>query len=100
MRSKSPTPSLPEGGGGKSLTPNPSPIGEGSEMRDTPIVWGNLLVIPKRTVPCTPPLLSERGLGGEVFTRVKNLDIPSNKILETKVKNTYCELVCNSQKFK
>ena len=35
-------------------------------MRDTPIVWGNLLVIPKRTVPCTPPLLSERGLGGEV----------------------------------
>ena len=34
-------------------------------MRDTPIVWGNLLVIPKRTVPSTPPLLSERGLGGE-----------------------------------
>ena len=34
-------------------------------MRDTPIVWGNLLVIPKRTVPCTLPLLSERGLGGE-----------------------------------
>ena len=34
-------------------------------MRDTPIVWGNLLVIPKRIVPCTPPLLSERGLGGE-----------------------------------
>ena len=77
MRSKSPTPSLPEptvtdrrevmGEGEKSLTPNPSPSGEGSEMRDTPIVWGNLLVIPKRTVPCTLPLLSERGLGGEVF---------------------------------
>jgi len=30
-------------------------------------------------------------LGGEVFTRVKNLDIPSNKILEIKVENTYCE---------
>jgi len=39
-------------------------------------------------------------LGGEVFTRVKNLDISSNKILEIKVKNTYCELVCNSQKIK
>ena len=100
MRSKSPTPSLPEGGGGKSLTPNPSPSGEGSEMRDTPIVWGNLLVIPKRTVPCTPPLLSERGLGGEAFIHIKNLDISFNKILETKVKNTYCELVCNSQKIK
>ena len=70
-------------------------------MRDTPIVWGNLLVIPKRTVPCTPPLLSERGLGGEAvgvggeavffFIRVKNLDISLNKILEIKVKNTYCE---------
>lgn len=36
-------------------------------MRDTPIVWGNLLVIPKRIVPSTPPLLSERGLGGEAF---------------------------------
>ena len=72
-------------------------------MRDTPIVWGNLLVIPKRTVPGTPPLLSERGLGGEAvffFIRVKNLDISSNKILEIKVKNTYCELVCNSQKIK
>ena len=77
-------------------------------MRDTPIVWGNLLVIPKRTVPCTPPLLSERGLGGEVvggwgvrfFIRVKNLDISFNKILEIKVKNTYCDLVCNSQKIK
>ena len=51
-------------------------------MRDTPIVWGNLLVIPKRTVPCTPPLLSERGLGGEVFIRIKNLDIFFNKTLE------------------
>ena len=78
-------------------------------MRDTPIVWGNLLVIPKRTVPCTPPLLSERGLGGEVvggwgvrlfFIRVKNLDILFYKTLEIKVKNTYCELVCNSQKIK
>ena len=77
-------------------------------MRDTPIVWGNLLVIPKRTVPCTPPLLSERGLGGEVvggwggeaFIRVKNLDISFNKILEIKVKNTYCEQFCNSQKIK
>ena len=69
-------------------------------MRDTPIVWGNLLVIPKRTVPCTPPLLSERGLGGEVFIRIKNLDISFNKILEIKVKNTYCEQFCNSQKIK
>ena len=51
-------------------------------------------------VSSTPPLLSERGLGGEVFIRIKNLDISSNKILEIKVKNTYCELVCNSQKIK
>ena len=69
-------------------------------MRDTPIVWGNLLVIPKRTVPCTPPLLSERGLGGEAFIHIKNLDIPFYKTLEIKVKNTYCELVCNSHKIK
>ena len=69
-------------------------------MRDTPIVWGNLLVIPKRTVPSTPPLLSERGLGGEAFICIKNLDIPSNKTLEIKVKNTYCESLCNSQKIK
>ena len=69
-------------------------------MRDTPIVWGNLLVIPKRTVPCTPPLLSERGLGGEVFIHFKNLDISFNKIHEIKVKNTYCEQFCNSQKIK
>ena len=85
MRSKSPTPSLPEptvtdrrevmGEGEKASPPTPlqphpptpSPKGEGSEMRDTPIVWGNLLVIPKRIVPSTPPLLSERGLGGEAF---------------------------------
>ena len=69
-------------------------------MRDTPIVWGNLLVIPKRTVPCTPPLLSERGLGGEAVFSLsvsKKLDISFNKIFEIKVKNTYCELVCNSQ---
>jgi len=31
------------------------------------------------------------GGGGKFFTRVKNLDIPSNKILEIKVENTYCE---------
>jgi len=34
------------------------------------------------------------------FIRVKNLDISSNKILEIKVKNTYCEQFCNSQKIK
>jgi len=39
-------------------------------------------------------------LGGEAFFRVKNLDIFLNKTLEIKVKNTYCELVCNSQKIK
>ncbi len=69
-------------------------------MRDTPIVWGNLLVIPKRTVPCTPPLLSERGLGGEVFIRIKNLYILFYKTLEIKLKNTYCEQTCNSQEIK
>jgi len=42
MRSKSPTPSLPEGGGEKSLTPNPSPKGEGREMRDTPCGFGKV----------------------------------------------------------
>ena len=59
-------------------------------MRDTPIVWGNLLVIPKRTVPCTPPLLSERGLGGEVvggwgvrlLSVSKTLTFPSIKSLK------------------
>ena len=29
--------SSPEGGGGKSLTPDPSPKGEGREMRDIPM---------------------------------------------------------------
>ena len=59
-------------------------------MRDTPIVWGNLLVIPKQTVPSTPPLLSERGLGGEAvggwgvrFLPVsKTLTFPSVKSLK------------------
>ena len=60
-------------------------------MRDTPIVWGNLLVIPKRTVPSTPLSFRRGGWGGEAFIRVKNLDISFNKILEIKVKNTYCE---------
>ena len=65
-----------------------------------PYGWKSCFVVPKRTVPCTPPLLSERGLGGEVFIRVKNLDISFIKILEIKVKNTYRELVCNSQEIK
>ena len=50
MRSKSPTPSLPEPTvtdrrevmweGEKASPPNPSPKGEGREMRDTPCEFG------------------------------------------------------------
>ena len=69
-------------------------------MRCTPTDKSSFLTFLKQIVPCTPPLLSERGLGGEVFIRVKNLDIFLNKTLEIKVKNTYCELVCNSHKIK
>ena len=54
----------------------------------------------KSLIPPTPSPKGE-GVGGmRLFTRVKNLDISFNKILEIKVKNTYCELVCNSQKVK
>ena len=77
-------------------------------MRDAPCESGNnrqtfpnklvrlkLFIISKRTVPSTPPLCRRGGWGGEAFVSIKNLDILINKIPEIRVKNTYCELVCN-----
>ena len=77
-------------------------------MRDAPCESGNnrqtfpnklvrlkLFIIPKQTVSSTPPLPSERGLGGEVFVSIKNLDIFFNKIPKIRVKNTCCEPLCN-----
>lgn len=69
-------------------------------MRGTPTAKSPFLTFPKQTVSYTPPLCRRGGWGDEAFICIKNLDIPSNKILEIKVKNTYCELVCNSQKIK
>ena len=48
-------------------------------MRDTPIVWGNLLVIPKRTVPCTPPLCRRGGWGVRLFEVTAPPPYPSPK---------------------
>ena len=84
-------------------------------MRDTPCGFGitesltqanklglSFSSFPKQIVSYTPPLCRRGGWGVRLFffIRVKNLDIPSNKIVEIKVKNTYCEQFCNSQKIK
>ena len=62
-------------------------------MRDTPCGFGKSLSHLEANRSLHSPSLQERGLGGEAFIRVKNLDISFNKILEIKVKNTCCELV-------
>ena len=77
-------------------------------MRDAPCESGNnrqtfpnklvrlkLFIISKRTVPSTPPLCRRGGWGVRLFVSIKNLDIFFNKISEIRVKNTYCESVCN-----
>ena len=77
-------------------------------MRDTLCESGNnrqtfpnklvrlkLFIISKRTVPSTPPLCRRGGWGVRLFVSIKNLDIFFNKIPEIRVKNTYCEPVCN-----
>ena len=77
-------------------------------MRDAPCESGNnrqtfpnklvrlkLFIISKRTVPSTPPLCRRGSWGVRLFVSIKNLDIFFNKIPEIRVKNTYCEPVCN-----
>lgn len=60
-------------------------------MRGTPTAKSSFLTFLKQIVPYTPPLCRRGGWGVRFFIRVKNLDIPFNKILEIKVENTYCE---------
>ena len=62
----------------------------------TNLLGGNLkLFLIHRDIAHSTPLPMGEGSGGGAscffFTRVKNLDISFNKILEIKVKNTYCE---------
>ena len=51
-------------------------------MRDTPCGFGKSLSHLEANRSLHSPSLQERGLGGEAFIRVKNLDTPFNKILE------------------